>query len=82
MLRVKPGGVLERFVAFLVGLAMISLGVTPYLRNGNVLYTNWFGDLVFTPVAVLAGIFTIYCAVFKPEWLAANRMKGRRSKKA
>jgi hypothetical protein len=81
VLDIKPGGLLERAVAFLVGLAMISLGVTSYLRSGSIFYTNWFGELVFTPLAVFAGLFTLYCSLFKPEWLTAQCGHNKRSRK-
>jgi hypothetical protein len=34
---------------------------------------NWFGGLVFAPFALIFGVFTIGCALFKPSWLAAKR---------
>jgi len=72
MLNVESRGLLNRFTAGLAGLAMISYGVITFLRNGDFFYANYFGGLVFTPLAVLAGIFTIFCAIFKPEWLGAK----------
>ncbi len=76
MLNVETRGFLNRFVAALAGLAMISLGAIPFLRNGDLFYLNWFGGLVFAPLAVLFGFFTIFCAIFKPNWLAAKRVEG------
>jgi hypothetical protein len=51
----------------LAGLAMISLGVVPILKRGDIFYTNWFGGLVFAPLAILFGVFTIGCALFRPK---------------
>jgi len=80
MLNVEPSGFLNRFVAVLAGLAMISLGGVALIKK-DLFYTNWFGELVFAPIAVIFGLFTIWCALFKPDWLArksvANRGKGR-----
>jgi hypothetical protein len=72
---VETRGFLNRFVATLAGLVMISLGAIPFLRNGDLFYLNWFGGLVFAPLAVLFGLFTIFCAIFKPNWLAARRVE-------
>lgn len=80
MMKLDPSGFWYRFVGGLAGAAMISMGVAPMLGHGDVSYTNWFGGLVFAPVAILFGIFTIFCAIFKPKWLApsaANRLRKR-----
>ena len=64
---------LTRIVAILAGLAMVGFGIGALVRRGDMFYTNWFGGLVFAPLAILFGVFTIGCAVFKPSWLAATR---------
>jgi len=64
---------LFRIVAGLAGLAMISLGLAPILKRGDIFYTNWFDELVFSPLAIIFGLFTVGCAVFKPSWLSATR---------
>jgi hypothetical protein len=81
MLNTDPQGFLYRFIAFLAGLAMISLGVVPTVRHHQLFYANWFGELVFTPIAILFGIFTIGCALSKPSWLAAPRDERKRDRK-
>jgi hypothetical protein len=73
MLNTEPQRPLPRIVAAIAGLAMVCLGLAPLLRRGDIFYTNWFGGLVFAPLAIAFGIFTIGCAVFKPNWLAARR---------
>ena len=73
MLSTEPHRPVFRIVAGLAGLAMISLGVAPILKRGDILYTNWFGEIVFSPLAIIFGLFTIGCAVFKPSWLSARR---------
>ena len=82
MLNTNPKGILYRSVGGLAGLAMISMGVAPIFRSGDFSYRNWFGGLVFAPIAILAGVFTIYCAIFKPEWLAASSAEGKSKKKS
>jgi hypothetical protein len=61
---------------------MIAMGVAPMISRGDVFYSNWFGELVFTPLVIVFGVFTVACALFKPEWLAARRMgsNGRKHK--
>jgi hypothetical protein len=78
MLSTDPERPFHRIVAGLAGLAMISLGVAPILKRGDISYTNWFGGLVLSPLAIIFGLFTIGCAVFKPSWLSATRQVARR----
>ena len=80
MLNTEPPRPLPRIVASLAGLAMISLGAAPILKGGDIFYTNWFGGLVFSPFAIICGLFTIGCAVFKPSWLSARREVLRRKR--
>ena len=80
MLSTEPERPLYRIVAGLAGLAMISLGVAPILKRGDIFYTNWFAELVFSPLAIIFGLFTIGCAVFKPSWLSARREVVRRKR--
>ena len=80
MLNTDPQSLLYRIVAGLAGLAMISLGAAPVLKRGDIFYTNWFGGLVFSPRAIIFGLFTIGCAVFKPSWLSARRETVRRKR--
>ena len=75
MLNTDPQRPLTRIVAGLAGVAMICIGLAPLLRRGDMFYTNWFDGLVFAPLAILFGIFTIWCAAFKPMWLDARRQK-------
>ena len=72
VLSVDPHSFLYRLVAGLAGFTMIALGTGPLVR-GEIAYSNWFGGMVFAPFAVLFGILTIYCAIFKPNWLAVKR---------
>ena len=71
MMRLDPSGFWYRFVAGLAGAAMIAMGVASVL-HGGVSYENWFGGLVFAPFAILLGVFTVFCALFKPRWLSTS----------
>jgi hypothetical protein len=73
MLNTEPRRPLTRVVAGLAGLAMVGFGIGALVRRADIFYTNWFGGLVFAPLAILLGVFTIGCAVFKPSWLSATR---------
>jgi len=73
MLNTEPMRPMTRIVAGCGGLSMVVFGVGSILRRGDMFYTNWFGGLVFGPLAILLGVFIIGCAVFKPSWLAAAR---------
>jgi hypothetical protein len=75
MLNTEPRSPFYRIIAGLAGLAMVSHGIAPMLNRGDIFYTNWFGGLIFSPLAIVFGLFTIGCAVFKPIWLSATRRK-------
>jgi hypothetical protein len=49
---------------------MIGMGIAPLVVRRDLFYTNWFGGLVFAPLAIVGGIFTVFCAAFRPSWLA------------
>jgi hypothetical protein len=72
MLKVNPQGFLYRSIAFVAGLSLVGIGAVPMLRHGDMLYTNWFGQFVLAPFAVLGGLFIAFCAMFKPDWLAGK----------
>ena len=78
MLNNDPQGFLYRVVAAAAGLAIIGFGVGPLLRGSDLFGTNWFGELVFGPLAILLGLIVIGFALFKPEWLLAKRIERKR----
>jgi hypothetical protein len=78
MLNTDPQGLLYRVVAVVAGLAIIGFGVGPLLRGGDLFGTNWFGELVFGPLAILLGLIVVGFALFKPEWLVARRIERKR----
>lgn len=80
MLNTEPQRLLTRVVAGFLGLAAIGLGMSSMLRRGDLFYTNWWGGLVFAPLAVIFGLFIIGCAFFKPSWLAAPRNPDHRKR--
>lgn len=78
MFNTDPHSVLYRTVAVVAGFVIIGFGVAP-LRHGNDLFgTNWFGELVFAPLAIVLGLIVIAFALFKPEWLLAKRIERKR----
>ena len=79
MLNTHPHSFLYRTVAVAAGLAIIGFGVGPLLHGGDLFGTNWFGELVFAPLAIVLGLIVVGFALFKPEWLVANWIgrKGR-----
>jgi len=78
MLNTDPHGFLYRVVAVVAGLVIIGFGVRPLLHGGDLFGTNWFGELVFGPLAILLGLIVVCFALFKPEWLLAKRIEGKR----
>jgi hypothetical protein len=80
MLNTDPTRPLFRIVVGLAGLAMVGFGVNALVQHGDRFYTNWFGGLVFAPLAIIFGAFTIGCAVFKPAWLVTPRDSSSRKR--
>jgi hypothetical protein len=70
MFNPDPNRWLNRCVALVAGLVMVSLGLRPVLL-GHMHYVNWFGGLVFAPLGILFGLIVIVAAIFKPHWLQA-----------
>jgi len=62
-----PKRPLVRIVAGLAGLSMIGWGFSGF--RGDLHYSNWFGEPVFAPFAIIGGLFTIWGALFKPKIL-------------
>jgi len=78
MLNPDPNSVLSRSVAVMAGLAIIGFGLAPLLHGGDLFGTNWFGELVFAPLAIALGLIVVAFALFKPEWLVAKRVERKR----
>jgi len=55
---------LIRFTFISIALLFIFFGVTT-LMKGNLHYTNYWGGLVFAPVALLIGVILLFVAIFK-----------------
>jgi formate-dependent nitrite reductase membrane component NrfD len=70
-----PHGFLYRIVAGVAGFAIIGFGAAPLLQRGDLFSTNWLGELVFAPLAIVLGLMVIVFALFKPEWLMAKRVE-------
>jgi len=52
-----------RILCGIVGVVAFSWGLHPILA-GDYSYNNWFGGLVFAPVAIVAGVLMVLGAVF------------------
>lgn len=59
----------------LVGLGLLSLGLTPLLKGG-LFYQTYWGGAAFAPLVIVIGAFTIYMATF--GW---RRLEGREADK-
>ena len=72
-----PKTPLYRTVVLIAGLAALGLGFAPILRHGDLFYKNWFGELVFSPLAIIFGLVMVFAALFRPSILdtSTNRTK-------
>jgi hypothetical protein len=66
MLNPDPKRPLNRVIFITLGVTAIGLGLAP-LRHGYLFYQNWWGGMVFGPLAILFGVLFIVCAIFKPD---------------
>jgi len=71
-------GPLVRVVAGLGGLAVLGWGLHAILWQPDLHYTNWFGELIFAPFAILFGLVILFGALFKPEILTASSKRSKR----
>jgi hypothetical protein len=55
----------------LLGLALTGMG-SASLRRGDLFYENWWGGLVFGPMAIVFGILLMIGAVFAPTLFEAR----------
>jgi hypothetical protein len=66
MLNPNPKRPFNRTVLIALGIAAIGLGVAP-LFHGHLFYQNWWGGMVFGPLAIIFGVLFILGAIFKPD---------------
>ena len=64
-----------------IRLAIVGFGLGPLVQRGDLFSTNWFGGLVFAPLAIILGLIVIAFALFKPKWLAAKRAEPKHKRK-
>jgi hypothetical protein len=57
---IRSGLILAAFV-------MIGTGLIPLILKGDLFYSNWWGGLVFAPLALIIGVFFLYLVLFKFE---------------
>jgi hypothetical protein len=74
VLNTDPHGFLYRIVAVVAGFSVIGVGAIPLVRR-SLFATNWFGEPVFAPLAIVLGLIVVAFALFKPEWLMAKRVE-------
>lgn len=61
-----------RFGFIVVAFMVIGTGVIPLVVKKDLFYSNWWGGLVFAPLAVLVGCFFLYLIIFK--WKKIEKM--------
>ncbi len=61
---------LVRFTFVFVGLILVLFGAAKLLK-GETNYSNYWGELVFAPVAILVGILALYISLFR--WKRAKK---------
>jgi len=66
-LKTKAKKLFIRSGLIFVALIIIGAGLVPLVLKGDLFYSNWWGGLVFAPLAVLIGIFFLYLVFFKYE---------------
>jgi hypothetical protein len=62
-----------RIAAIVASLFLIALGTATVLE-GNLEWRNYWGGLVFAPVAILFGLLLLYAAIFR--WDKMNKPPG------
>src|SRR4051812_33961757 len=75
MLNTEPRGFLYRVIAVVAGFTIVGFGLAPILKRGDLFSTNWFGELVFAPLAIVLGLVVVAFALFKPDWLSVERVE-------
>ena len=78
MFNSDPKSPFIRAVAALAGLTVFGWGFRAIFWRSDLHYTNWFGELVFAPLAMLFGLVIIFGAVFKPEILGRSPTRLKR----
>jgi hypothetical protein len=78
MFNSDPNRPLVRIVAALAGTTLLGFGLGTILWRGDLHYENWFGELVFAPLAVLFGTLIILSALFKPVLLGRPTTRRKR----
>ena len=78
MFNYDPKRPLVRGVAAISGLSVIGWGVAAVRLRGDLHYSNWFGEPVFAPFAIIFGLIIVAGALFKPEILGRSRPRLRK----
>jgi hypothetical protein len=78
MFNYDPKRPLVRGVAAIAGLVVIGWGVAAVRPRGDLHYSNWFGEPVFAPFAIIFGLIIVVGALFKPEILGRSHSRLRK----
>ncbi len=65
MLNDKSRQMANRIAGVVVGVLAVVLGLASLL-NGKSSYQNYWGGLVFAPVAILMGFLVLFISIFRP----------------
>ena len=72
MLNRKTRNILEKIFGTLVATIFISIGVLT-LVQGELVFSNYWGGVIFAPLGILLGIFILYILWFKWKDYEKNR---------
>jgi succinate dehydrogenase hydrophobic anchor subunit len=72
MFDLEPKKPLYRSIAALAGLVLLGFGLATIRSHGDMVYKNWFGELMFSPFAIIFGLLILWGALFKPEILGKS----------
>ena len=70
-------------VLIVIAVSLILSGIAVLLRGG-LFYANYWGGVVFAPLAIAAGVFLVYVALFR--WRQMNQppptLRGKAARRA
>lgn len=63
---------IKRSGFIIAALMVTTTGLIPLVFKNDLFYSNWWGGLVFAPLAVFVGLFVLYLSIFK--WKKIEKM--------
>ncbi|MDY6839707.1 MAG: hypothetical protein SWH78_17245 [Thermodesulfobacteriota bacterium] len=64
---------IKRSGVIITALVVTTTGLIPLVLKNDLFYSNWWGGLVFAPLAIFVGVFLLYLSIFK--WKKMEKMK-------